>query len=86
MTPEQQQEFLSLIPTSALYEEFKKRFDHCIASGMSKRPTEDDPEHFIMSYTYGGAPLICQGLATQLAYRCQKDIDQNTQSLGLDEL
>lgn len=86
MTPEQQQAFLDELPTAALYEEFKKRFDHCIASGMSRRPTEDDPDHFVMSYTYGGTPLICQGLAAQLAYRCQKDIDQHTQPLDLGDL
>jgi hypothetical protein len=86
MTPEQQAEFLETIPTAALYEEFKRRFDHCVAAGLMKRPTADDSDHFVMSYTYKGTALLCQGLAIQTIVKCQKDIDALTNEMPLEDL
>ena len=86
MTPEQEKGFLELIPTSALYDEFKRRFDHCIAAGLMRRPSEEDHDHFVLSYTYKGTAMLCQGLATQVISKCQKDIDSSTNEMPLDEL
>ena len=86
MTPEQQQEFLGLIPSVALYEEFKRRFDHCIIGGLMNRPTDEDPMYYVMAFSYSGSPLICQGLASQIAARCSADVAKNSGELGIDEL
>lgn len=86
MTPEQEKAFLELVSTASLYEEFKRRFDHCVAAGLMKRPTPDDAEHYLMSYTYIGAPLLCQGLALQLIHKCQRDADAMMQEKDVDDL
>jgi hypothetical protein len=75
MTPQEQQT-LELIATADLYEEFKRRFDHCVVAGLNRRPTEEDADHYLMSFTYSGAPIFCLGLAGVLTNRCQHDIER----------
>jgi hypothetical protein len=86
MTPEQVREFLELLPTAKLYDEFKRRFEHVIIAGLMKRPTPEDAEHYLLSFTYVGVPLICQGLALQMIHRCQNDIDASISEMDIHEL
>jgi hypothetical protein len=86
MTPDQAREFLELIPTTKLYDEFKRRFEHVVIAGLIKRPVPEDPEHYVLSFSYVGVPLICQGLALQLIHRCQNDIDASASEMDIREL
>jgi hypothetical protein len=77
---------LELVTTQDLYDELKRRCEHLVIAGLMKRPTEDDPEHCVMSYVYSGIPFICQGLAIQVIVRCQRDIDEMKSEMDVSDL
>lgn len=86
MTPEQEKEFIELLPTNVLYEALMARFDSAIFFGQKPRPEVDDPRIKIISMRWKGDPHLCQGMACSIIASCEAWMAKDTWDIPSEDL
>lgn len=86
MTPDQEKEFLDLLPNDRLYRALFDRFDHAVFYGIKARPEEDAPNQKITSMRYKGNMFVCQGIACRILRVLGDEYETEEEEISGDEL
>ena len=86
MTPEQQQDFLDLLPTDVLQKALLNQFDSAVFHGLKHRPLDRKPGAHIKAWGVRGDLYQAIGLGHGIIERAQLMIENADEEATVDDL